>query len=112
MSPAFKENKLTSALTLEITVATTDGTEAVHKYDWPTDPESQVNLRRNLTKRVQAGILDRTIGLIQFDRPSVVYNPLHFVRATMAVTGPESRQSEVAEANRRLGFLQDEPGRG
>ena len=103
----------TSQLTLEVTVVTTDHNETVHKYDWPTDLNAQIRLRLELGKRVQAGFLNPTIGLIMFDNPSVVYNPAHFVRAKFAVSGPKSQQDEVEVANRRMGELQDdEPGRG
>ena len=103
----------TSQLTLEITVVTMDHNETVHKYDWPTDLDAQLQLRKDLSRQVQAGFLNPSIGLIMFDHPSVVYNPAHFVRAKMMVTGPESQKDEVEVANRRMGFLQPGvPGRG
>lgn len=103
----------TSQLTLEVTVVTTDHNETVHKYDWPTDLDAQLQLRRDLSRRVQAGFLNPTIGLIMFDNPSVLYNPAHFVRVKMMMSGPESKQDAVEVENRRIGFLQDgAPGRG
>ena len=109
----LKETKLANqTLTLEVTVITTDGVQTVHEYVWPTDRNDQTNLIKMLSRCVQAGFLDPTIGVIKFDHPSVVYNPAHFVRAGLKVTGPESQQSTVEAENRRLGFLQDEPGRG
>ena len=103
----------TSQLTLEVTVVTTDHNETVHKYDWPTDLDAQLQLRRDLSRRVQASFLNTTIGLIMFDNPSVVYNPAHFVRAKMMVTGPESQQDTVEAENRGIGFvLPGVPGRG
>ena len=103
----------TSQLTLEITVVTTDHNETVHKYDWPADSNAQLQLRQDLSRRVQAGFLNPTIGLIMFDHPSVVYNPAHFVRAKFMVSGPKSQQDEVEVANRHIGFVQaGEPGRG
>lgn len=109
----------TSQLTLEVTVVTTDHNETVHKYDWPADLNAQLQLRLELGMRIQAGFsnptnpTNPTIGLIMFDHPSVVYNPAHFVRAKMMVSGPETQQDEVEVANRRMGVLQDdEPGRG
>ena len=98
-------------LTLEVTVITTDGVQTVHRYEWPNDRESQIDLRLQLGRRVQAGFLDGDIGVILFDNPSVIYNPAHFVRSSMAVTGPESQEAEVEAVNRQVGFLQDEPGR-
>lgn len=103
----------TSQLTLEVTVATTDHKETVHKYDWPADSNAQIQLRLELGKRVQVGFLNPTIGLIIFDNPSVLYNPAHFVRAKFVVSGPESQKDEVEVANRRIGFEQPGvPGRG
>ena len=104
---------MTSArLTLNLTVYTTDGDPTVHRYDWPDDPERQVELRRDLTRRVQAGFLDPVIGLFSFEHPSVLYNPSQMVRIVMEVSGPEERASEVEEANRQIGFVQNQPGRG
>lgn len=102
----------TPRLILKLTVHTSDGDATVHHYDWPDDPESQVALRRDLTQRVQAGFLDPTIGLFNFDRPSVLYNPAQMVRVIMEVTGPEDRRAEVDDANRQIGFVQNQPGRG
>ena len=103
----------TSQWMLEVTVVTTDHSETVHKYDWPTDWDARCQLLRDLSRRVQAGFLNPTKGLIMFDHPPVVYNPTHFIRAKIMVSGPESQQDEVEVANRRMGFLQDdEPGRG
>ena len=76
------------------------------------DPRNQVELRRDLTRRVQAGFLDQTIGVFAFERPAVLYNPAQMVRVIMEVTGPEEQQDEVDEANRQIGFVQNQPGRG
>ena len=102
----------TPRLVLNLTVYTADGDATVHHYDWPDDRESQVALRRDLTRKVQAGFLDQTIGAFAFERPAVLYNPAHMVRIIMEVTGPEEQQDEVDEANRQIGFVQDQPGRG
>ena len=102
----------TPRLILTLTVHTTDGGKTVHLYDWPDDPRNQVELRRDLTRRVQAGFLDQTIGVFAFGRPAVLYNPAQMVRIIMEVTGPEDQQDEVDEANRQIGFVQDQPGRG
>ena len=102
----------TPGLILTLTVHTTDGDATVHHYDWPDDRESRVALRRDLTRRIQAGFLDQTIGAFAFERPAVLYNPAQMVRVIMEVTGPEDQQDEVDEANRQIGFVQDQPGRG
>ena len=102
----------TQRLILMLTVYTADGAATVHHYDWPDDPESQVELRRDLTRKVQAGFLDETIGLFSFEHPSVLYNPTQMVRIVMEITGPEDQRAEIDEANRRMGFVQDQPGRG
>ena len=102
----------TPRLILTLTVHTTDGGKTIHHYDWPDDRESQVALRRDLTRGVQAGFLDQKIGVFAFERPSVLYNPAQMVRAIMEVTGPEERRVEVDEANRQIGFVQNQPGRG
>ena len=102
----------TPRLILILTVHTTDGDATVHHYDWPDDRESQVALRRDLAQRIQAGLLDQTIGVFAFERPAVLYNPTQMVRIIMEVTGPEEQQDEVDEANRQIGFVQDQPGRG
>ena len=49
----------TPGLILTLTVHTTDGDATVHHYDWPDDRESQVALRLDLARRVQAGFLAR-----------------------------------------------------
>ena len=51
----------TPRLVLNLTVYTADGDATVHHYDWPDDRESQVALRRDLTRKVQAGFLDQTV---------------------------------------------------
>ena len=99
-------------MTLDLTVYTADGEATVHHYDWPDDRERQVELRRDLTRRVQSGFLDPDIGLFSFERPNVLYNPSQLVRITMEISGPEERTSEVEEANRQIGFVQNQPGRG
>ncbi len=52
------------------------------------------------------------MGVFAFGRPAVLYNPAQVVRIIMEVTGPEDQQDEVDEANRQIGFVQDQPGRG
>ena len=74
--------------------------------------KAELHCRRDLTRRVQAGFLDQTIGAFAFERPAVLYNPAQMVRVIMEVTGPEEQQDEVDEANRQIGFVQDQPGRG
>ena len=100
------------SLVLNLTVHTTDGAATAHQYDWPRDSTSQVELRRELTRRVQAGLLDQTIGAFSFERPSVLYNPSQMVRTAMEIPGPEEERVEIEAVNKQLGFLQSEPGRG
>ena len=45
----------TPRLILTLTVHTTDGGKTIHHYDWPDDRESQVALRRDLTRGFKQG---------------------------------------------------------